>query len=206
MPRERYRRDLIIAGRYLRTKDRSVWAEHVFGTKPCACSPSPQFGHRRRAEHGLRLVREQAVIALRKAGLVRVMWNRCRIFFRNAINVGLPLISTVSCIDGAASFDQEDDCGVDGKRCPARPLQRGCLPSGPAGLQPAGGIPIFPPHCKFVGVANGTPCGRDKAYFLLLTRGPERSHRDYESGRALRTVLSSRVLAAGDESTATPSP
>jgi len=66
---------------------------------------------------------------------------------------------------------------------------------------------IFPPHCKFVGVANGTPCGRDKAYFLtryIVRETPDGTEvieikTDPEESGLLRTVVSTRLLAAGDE-------
>jgi len=83
--------DLIIAGRYLRTKDRSIWAAHAFEDL------DPALASRL---HGAVLVagknlgcgssREQAVIALVEAGVQAVVALSCaRIFFRNCINVGL---------------------------------------------------------------------------------------------------------------------
>ena len=65
---------------------------------------------------------------------------------------------------------------------------------------------IFPPHCKYVGMATGTPCG-DKVYFLsrYLIRetgsGLEvlEVETDPEGTGLMRCVLSTRVLAAGDE-------
>lgn len=119
--------DLIIAGRYLRTKDRSVWAEHVFEDLDPALA-----GRIRGAvivagrNMGCGSSREQAVVALKEAGAVGIVApSFARIFFRNAVNVGLPVIEAeVACTDGAhVAFDL--DAGwveVDGVRHPARPL------------------------------------------------------------------------------------
>ncbi|MCK8517952.1 DUF7714 family protein [Methanoculleus sp. 7T] len=65
---------------------------------------------------------------------------------------------------------------------------------------------IFPPHCKYVGSATGTPCGK-RVYFLsrYLVRetagGPEvlEVETDPSGAGLMREVLSTRVLAAGDE-------
>ncbi|MCK9276916.1 MAG: 3-isopropylmalate dehydratase [Methanoculleus sp.] len=119
--------DVIIAGRYLRTKDRSVWAEHAFEdldpTLAGRLSGAVIVAGR---NMGCGSSREQAVVALREAGVVGVVApSFARIFFRNAVNVGLPVIeATVACIDGAhVAFDL--DAGwveVDGERYPARQL------------------------------------------------------------------------------------
>ena len=119
--------DLIIAGRYLRTKDRSVWAEHAFeDLDPALAGRLSGAVIVAGRNMGCGSSREQAVIALREAGVVGIVAESfARIFFRNAINVGLPVIeATVPCTDGAhVAFDL--DAGwveVDGKRYPARPL------------------------------------------------------------------------------------
>ncbi|MCK4269353.1 MAG: 3-isopropylmalate dehydratase [Methanogenium sp.] len=96
--------DMIIAGRYLRTKDRRVWAEHVFEDL------NPGLAERLNGaviiagkNMGCGSSREQAPVALKEAGVVAVIAPTfARIFFRNAINVGLPLLQTegISCRDG----------------------------------------------------------------------------------------------------------
>ena len=119
--------DLIIAGRYLRTKDRSVWAEHVLEDL------DPALAARIRGSvivagrnMGCGSSREQAVVALREAGVVAVVAESfARIFFRNAVNVGLPVIeASVTCTDGArVAFDLDGGwVEVDGERYPARAL------------------------------------------------------------------------------------
>lgn len=63
---------------------------------------------------------------------------------------------------------------------------------------------IFPPHCKYVGIANGTPCG-SQVYFLsryLIRETPEGTEVievdvDPTGTGLMRKALSARVLAAG---------
>jgi methanogen homoaconitase small subunit len=95
--------DVVIAGRYLRTKDKSIWAAHVFEDL------DPSLAHRLKGavivagkNFGCGSSREQAAIAIREAGTVAVIAPTfARIFFRNAINVGLPLIEAdIPCDDG----------------------------------------------------------------------------------------------------------
>ncbi|HIJ06992.1 MAG: 3-isopropylmalate dehydratase, small subunit [Methanomicrobiales archaeon 53_19] len=95
--------DLIIAGRYLRTKDRSVWGAHVFEDL------DPSLAGRLSGaiivagrNFGCGSSREQAPVALREAGVVAVISPLfARIFFRNAINVGLPVLEAdLTCRDG----------------------------------------------------------------------------------------------------------
>ncbi len=119
--------DLIIAGRYLRTKDRSVWAEHVFEDLDPALAPRIRGAVIVAGRNmGCGSSREQAVVALKEAGVVGIVApSFARIFFRNAVNVGLPVIEAdVACADGArVAFDL--DAGwveVDGERHAARPL------------------------------------------------------------------------------------
>lgn len=95
--------DVVIAGRYLRTRDKSIWASHVFEDL------DPALAHRLKGavivagkNFGCGSSREQAAIALREAGVVAVIAPTfARIFFRNAINVGLPLIEAdIPCDNG----------------------------------------------------------------------------------------------------------
>jgi len=95
--------DLIIAGRYLRTKDRSVWGAHVFEDLDSSLagrlSGAVIVAGR---NFGCGSSREQAPVALREAGVVAVISPLfARIFFRNAINVGLPVLEAdLTCRDG----------------------------------------------------------------------------------------------------------
>ena len=119
--------DLVIAGRYLRTKDHSIWVAHVFEDL------DPSLAGRMNGavivagkNFGCGSSREQAAIAIREAGVVAVVApSFARIFFRNAINVGLPLIECdITCRDGTGiSFDlAEGWVEAGGMKSATRPL------------------------------------------------------------------------------------
>ena len=96
--------DVIIPGKYLRTKDARLWAEHAM--EGC------DMDFARLVEPGDVIVagrnfgcgssREQAARALKGAGVAAVVARSfARIFYRNAINVGLALIEAdVACQKG----------------------------------------------------------------------------------------------------------
>lgn len=85
--------DLIIAGRYLRTKDRNVWSARVFEDL------DPELAGKLKGavivagkNFGCGSSREQAAVALKGAGVAGIVAPTfARIFFRNAINLGIPL-------------------------------------------------------------------------------------------------------------------
>ncbi|PWR72402.1 3-isopropylmalate dehydratase [Methanospirillum stamsii] len=120
--------DLVIAGRYLRTKDRSVWAQHVFEDLDPGLAPRLKGAVLIAGKNmGCGSSREQAAVALREAGVLAVIApSFARIFYRNSINVGLPVIEceipgchddmniTFDCVDGWIA--------VDGKKYFFRPL------------------------------------------------------------------------------------
>ena len=119
--------DVIIAGRYLRTKDRSIWAAHVLEDLDPALGPRLSGAVIVAGRNfGCGSSREQAAIALKEAGVVAVVApSFARIFFRNAINIGLPLIEAdLLCHDGTIiRFDLESGwVETGGKRSPVRPL------------------------------------------------------------------------------------
>lgn len=96
--------DLIIAGRYLRTKERGVWASRAFEDL------DPSLAKRLKGSiiiagrnFGCGSSREQAAIALKDAGVLAVIAPSFgRIFFRNAINIGLPVLECeCGCTEGA---------------------------------------------------------------------------------------------------------
>jgi methanogen homoaconitase small subunit len=96
--------DIVIAGRYLRTKDRSIWASHVFEDLDPVIAPRLKGAVIVAGKNfGCGSSREQAAIALREAGVVAVIApSFARIFFRNAINIGLPLIEAdIPCNEGS---------------------------------------------------------------------------------------------------------
>jgi methanogen homoaconitase small subunit len=119
--------DLVIAGRYLRTKDHSIWVSHVFEDL------DPSLAGRLNGSvivagknFGCGSSREQAALALREAGVAAVIApSFARIFFRNAINVGLPAIEcSLTCIEGeSVRFDLAAGwVEAGGTRYPIRPL------------------------------------------------------------------------------------
>ena len=119
--------DMVIAGRYLRTKDRSIWATHVFEDLDPSLAPRLKGAVLVAGKNfGCGSSREQAPIALREAGVVAIIApSFARIFFRNAINLGLLLIeSDLPCEEGSTvAFDiSEGWVETGGKRHTIRPL------------------------------------------------------------------------------------
>lgn len=119
--------DLIIAGRYLRTKDPSVWASHAFeDLDPSLTSRLKGAVIVAGKNFGCGSSREQAAIALKEVGVVAIAApSFACIFFRNAINIGLPLIETgLTCMEGeTVAFDLEAAwVEADGRRSPIRRL------------------------------------------------------------------------------------
>lgn len=96
--------DVIIPGKYLRTKDARLWAEHAMEGLDPQFASQVQKGDVIVAgrNFGSGSSREQAPRALKGAGVaVVVARSFARIFYRNAINVGLALIEAdVSCQKG----------------------------------------------------------------------------------------------------------
>jgi methanogen homoaconitase small subunit len=96
--------DVIIPGKYLRTKDARLWAEHAMEGLDPQFASQVQKGDVIVAgrNFGSGSSREQAPRALKGAGVaVVVAKSFARIFYRNAINVGLALIEAdVPCKKG----------------------------------------------------------------------------------------------------------
>ncbi|PKL65402.1 MAG: 3-isopropylmalate dehydratase [Methanomicrobiales archaeon HGW-Methanomicrobiales-3] len=119
--------DLVIAGRYLRTKDHSLWVAHVFEDLDTSIAPRLKGAVIVAGKNfGCGSSREQAAIALHEAGVVAVIApGFARIFFRNAINIGLPVIECgITC---AENQDVHYDLALGyveagSKKYPVRPL------------------------------------------------------------------------------------
>ena len=202
--------DVIIAGRYLRTKDRKVWVEHVFeDLDPLLGARLPGSVIIAGRNFGCGSSREQAAVALKEAGVVAVVApSFSRIFFRNAINVGLPVV--------------EGECHCarwrSGDNRPGRRacFLRGCRDSGPAPVCQDAGDPscrractpvevkkamIFPRECKEIGYADTEPCG-NCVYFLsqYLVHKTGTGHEiirvrtDPDDKGLMRRVISEEVL------------
>ncbi len=96
--------DVIIPGKYLRTTDMNVFASHVME------GIDPHFSQKVRKgdvivagrNFGCGSSREQAPLALKHAGISCIVAESfARIFFRNAINVGLPIFEAkIDCQEG----------------------------------------------------------------------------------------------------------
>ncbi len=87
--------DVIIPAKYLRSVDQSVWPKHVLEGIDPAFSSKVKPGDIIVAgkNFGCGSSREQAALAIKWAGIAAVVAESfARIFFRNAINNGLPLI------------------------------------------------------------------------------------------------------------------
>ncbi len=121
--------DVIIPGKYLRTKDSSLWAEHVLE------GLDPQFSSKVKKgdvivagkNFGCGSSREQAPLALKQAGVSAVVAKSfARIFYRNAINVGLPLIEAD--VEAKEGETVEVDLGEGAVRVGERTYQGTKLP------------------------------------------------------------------------------
>lgn len=85
--------DVIIPGKYLRTGDFKTFGEHAMEGIDPAFRPSEGDVIVAGNNFGCGSSREQAPLALKYAGIDCVVAKSfARIFFRNAINVGLPIV------------------------------------------------------------------------------------------------------------------
>jgi 3-isopropylmalate/(R)-2-methylmalate dehydratase small subunit len=87
--------DHIIAGKYLGTTDSKVFAEHAFEAVDPTWAKKVQPGDIIVAGNnfGCGSSREQAPVALKTLGISAILANSfARIFFRNAINLGFPVL------------------------------------------------------------------------------------------------------------------
>lgn len=105
--------DEIIPARYLNSSDPAELARH------CMEDADPEFMNKMAAgdvivaedNFGCGSSREHAPIAIKVAGISCVVANSfARIFFRNAINIGLPIIE---CPDAVAATDAGDELELD---------------------------------------------------------------------------------------------
>jgi len=105
--------DQIIPGRYNVTTDRAQLAQH------CLCEHRPDFAAHVAAgdvlvagrNFGCGSSREHAAVALKATGLAAVVAiSFARIFYRNAINIGLPVLIAP---EAAAALADEDEISID---------------------------------------------------------------------------------------------
>ena len=105
--------DVIIPAKYLRTVDKSVWPKHVLEGLDPSFSSKVKPGDIIVAgkNFGCGSSREQAVLAIKWAGISAVVAESfARIFFRNGINNGLPLIE---CRGISKAVDEGDVIEID---------------------------------------------------------------------------------------------
>jgi 3-isopropylmalate/(R)-2-methylmalate dehydratase small subunit len=101
--------DAIIPARYLNTSDHAELALH------CMEDADPDFMKKIKAgdiivadeNFGCGSSREHAPIAIKAAGLSAVIAKTyARIFYRNALNIGLPILECPEAVDGISSGDE----------------------------------------------------------------------------------------------------
>ena len=100
--------DLIIPARYLHNNDRSLWRAH------CMEDIDTEFVKRLQpgdfivatTNFGCGSSREQAPIVIKESGVSAVIASSfARIFFRNAINIGLPILESPEAAEGVEMGD-----------------------------------------------------------------------------------------------------
>lgn len=101
--------DAIIPARYLSATDPKELAEHVFEHLAPDFASQVQPGDLIVADKnfGCGSSREHAPLALKAAGVAGVIGRSfARIFYRNAFNLGLPLLECAAAVDGIAAGDE----------------------------------------------------------------------------------------------------
>ncbi len=105
--------DVIIPARYLNTSDKAELAAHCMEDldqdfkKKAATAKIIVAGK----NFGCGSSREHAPIAIKESGISLVIAQSfARIFYRNAINIGLPIIE---CPDASAEINENDELAVD---------------------------------------------------------------------------------------------
>ncbi len=101
--------DLIVPARHLHTHERSTWVQH------CMEDIDPEFVKRVKpgdfivaaTNFGCGSSREQAPIVIKESGISAVIASSfARIFFRNAINIGLPILESPAASEATAMGDE----------------------------------------------------------------------------------------------------
>ena len=105
--------DVIIPGRYLRTFNPKDLAEHVLEGERADFTKNVKQGDLILAgeNFGCGSSREQAPVAIKAAGVEAIIAKSfARIFYRNAINIGLPIIE---CAAASKGIEAGDDVEID---------------------------------------------------------------------------------------------
>jgi 3-isopropylmalate/(R)-2-methylmalate dehydratase small subunit len=117
--------DVIIPARYLNSSDPAHLAKHCMEDIDASFAKSVRSGDIvvALANFGCGSSREHAPLALKTAGVSCVIASSfARIFFRNAVNIGLPLLE---CPEAAAAASKGDRLSVDLATGSIRNLTRG---------------------------------------------------------------------------------
>jgi methanogen homoaconitase small subunit len=121
--------DLILPGKYLRTTDVNVFAQHAMEGIDAEFSPHDGDIIVAGKNFGCGSSREQAALALKHAKIGCVVAKSfARIFFRNAINVGLPIIEADALEAVAAGDEIEVDLSSGTVRTRSRVVKGEGLP------------------------------------------------------------------------------
>jgi len=103
--------DVIIPARYLNTSDHAELASHCMEDLDADFLTKVRPGDIIVAEDnfGCGSSREHAPIAIKTSGISCVIANTfARIFYRNAINIGLPILQCPEAVDGISASDELD--------------------------------------------------------------------------------------------------
>lgn len=101
--------DVIIPARYLNTSDPDVLAAHCMEDLDAGFTAKVAVGDILVAEEnfGCGSSREHAPIAIKHAGIAGIVAKSfARIFYRNAINTGLPILESAEAVDGIRDGDE----------------------------------------------------------------------------------------------------
>ena len=105
--------DAIISARYLNTSDPAELAKHVFEDLDADFAKNVQKGDVivAGANFGCGSSREHAPVAIKAAGVAAIIApSFARIFYRNSINIGLPLIESK---EAAEAVDAGEEVEID---------------------------------------------------------------------------------------------
>ncbi len=138
--------DVIIPARYLNTSDDKELAAHCMEDIDTEFAKTVQKGDIIVAEanFGCGSSREHAPIAIKTSGVYCVIAKTfARIFFRNAINIGLPILECPEAVDGTQSGDELEvdiDTGVIRNLTRGTTFQAEPFPPFMRGIIDAGGL------------------------------------------------------------------
>ena len=127
--------DVIIPARYLNTIDKKELASHCMEDIDKAFKDKVQAGDIMVAGYnfGCGSSREHAPIAIKESGIsVVIARSFARIFYRNAINIGLAIVECSEAVDGISDGDQVEadlDAGVIYNRTTGKSYQTQPFPA-----------------------------------------------------------------------------